>query len=175
PAALLVEESVEGMVECDGRSRPGCRTQCNPACHAHGPRGQEEHAEQPEDQGGGDRRQAHAAALTRVKVVLYDAAPEQELGPRGRTQQHVGADDGGGRPLLEVLDLQILEDSDAVAGVGEPVAQVDVLDAWLLVPLVEAARCEECLPPYGPAGGPEGADLVPAPLVDVMVEEVAVL
>ena len=122
----------------------------------------------------------HAQPLGRldVEVGLDRPAPLDQEHPGDAAAEDVGADHLAERPPLQVRRQDVAGQNDAVAGAGQAIAQLDVLDRRPGVePRVEAAEIEEDLAADHPAAGPEGVRgagvVVEIPLlVHVMVQQV---
>lgn len=165
PAAFAGDEAAEA----DGHGGGG---QQGGGCEGPAAGGGEKEGEGDEGEGGGG-----VASLDdgEVEVVGERGGAEDEAGPGEGAVEDVGAEEGGESPALEVFDLDLGIEGDAVAGAAEAMAEGDVFDGGAAVALVEAAEAGEDVAADGAAAGPEGAGVAAGALVHEVVEEVFVL
>src|SRR5687768_18507735 len=88
----------------------------------------------------------------------------------------VRADHAAEGPSLQVSSLDLGIESDSIAAVAQPVAELDVFDLWGRVArMVEHSDLEKSRPPHRAAASPEAVDVAVLLLVHVVMQKVPVL
>ena len=74
-----------------------------------------------------------------------------------------------------MFDLKRFTEPDPIAGSCEAVAQFNIFDGGLEIRFIESAHREKNLPPDRATGAPKRRSLLPTMLMDIVMEQIAVL
>ena len=77
--------------------------------------------------------------------------------------------------MFQVFDLEFFDQLNAVSGLFQPIAEIDILDGGPLIPLIKSAHCHEDLTANGTATTPKGRRFLFCRLVNVVMEQILVL